>query len=78
MKAAEFLMTSGFSIDAVCKQGVRYLSRDEEIQARENISQQFKHDSQTSEDDIQITQDVQKFVNAARSIIDEWLSQGEV
>lgn len=79
LEAAEFLMSSGFSIDAVCQQGVRYLSRDEEIKVREILNQRFQNDLKRREDDIQITgEDVLGFVNAVRSAIDEWLSQGEV
>lgn len=63
----------------MCQQGVRYLSRVEELHARNILNQRFNNDPQAQEDEIQISdQYLQDFVDAAHCAIDDWLAQGEV
>lgn len=77
--AVEFLLSHGFSIDSVCQHGVRYLSRDEEIRARNIQIQRFSNGQQGQEEDIQVVdRDVQDFIAAVHAVIDDWLAQGEV
>lgn len=77
--AVEFLLVNRFSIDAVCQHGVHYLSRDEEIRARNIQDQNLSNNKQDQGNDIEIVdQSIQTFLTAVRVLIDKWIAQGEV
>lgn len=76
--AMEFLQGNHFSIDALSKYGVRYLSRVEEASAIEHALR--KHTPQSTEE-VEINeedQETQEFLRAVRRAINNWLAEGKV
>lgn len=74
--AVQFLLGNHFSIDALCKQGVHYLSRDEETQAWAHAN--IKVNRNDVVDVKETDQETLDFLKAVRHAIDNWLAQGEV
>ena len=77
--AMEFLLAQGFSIDTMCKTGIRYLSREEEASAIQIAVEKSR--SRTNIPDIKVQEDdieCLKFLQSSRLTINEWLAEGEV
>ena len=72
LPAVEFLLGHGFSIDALCKQGVRYLSRSEEQEAREHKNTRLNRlDTWDIQGIDQVTLD---FLEEVRALLDNWVA----
>ncbi|KAJ5083501.1 hypothetical protein N7456_012928 [Penicillium angulare] len=74
----EFLTSNNFSIDTVCKHGVRYLSREEETRSLKiadtkysDVRALYKVNGEGTD------QEVLGFLKEVRRLIDNWLAQGE-
>ena len=75
----EFLMGNHFSMDIACKQGVRYLSRDEE--SRSTLISKHKFSRQSAIEAVKDKdgdQEAIDFLHVIRHLIDRWLAQDEV
>lgn len=74
--AVEFLLGNGFSIDAICKHGVRYLSRKEEADAVERANQKLEPAETVEVKDSD--QESLEFLRVVRGTIDAWMKPGVV
>ncbi|CAG7954199.1 unnamed protein product [Penicillium olsonii] len=77
-RSMEFLLAQGFSIDTMCKTGIRYLSREEEASAIQIAVEKSR--SRTNIPDIKVQEDdieCLKFLQSSRLTINEWLAEGE-
>ncbi|PKX99583.1 CAF1 family ribonuclease [Aspergillus novofumigatus IBT 16806] len=75
--AIEFLLENKFSIDSVLKQGVQYLSREEEKQAIANaIERRDRVATHTSIDVKETEHESLAFLKAVRRLVDDWLALG--
>lgn len=75
----EFLVGHKFDVGALFTQGLRYLSREEEILAREEAIRRWAPSESTEaiEDNLRDEGDV-RFVEAVRRLIDAWVAGGKV
>ncbi|KAJ5714761.1 uncharacterized protein N7483_011942 [Penicillium malachiteum] len=74
--AMEFLVNNSFSIDNACKNGVRYLSRQEEAQALELAEQRYSLEGSKRSIEVKETdKESLEFLNSVRGQINRWLSQ---
>ncbi|KAJ5785390.1 CAF1 family ribonuclease [Penicillium pulvis] len=74
----EFLMNHQFSMEILCKYGVRYLSRDEEAQCLIIASQRYNRTSAISAVDVKAAdKETIDFLQAARRMINWWLAQSD-
>ncbi|KAJ6096005.1 CAF1 family ribonuclease [Penicillium sp. IBT 16267x] len=72
----EFLMNHQFSMEILCKYGVRYLSRDEEAQCLIIASQRYSRTNAIAAVDVKETdKETIDFLQAARRMINWWLAQ---
>ncbi|KAJ5650371.1 CAF1 family ribonuclease [Penicillium longicatenatum] len=72
----EFLMNHHFSMEILCKYGVRYLSRDEEAQCLTIASQRYSRTNAIAAVDVKATdKETIDFLMAARRTINWWLNQ---
>ncbi|KAJ5918589.1 Ribonuclease CAF1 [Penicillium verhagenii] len=72
----EFLMGHNFSMDSLCKYGVRYLSRDEEAESVAKARHRFTRKNSIAT--LELTETDKEsidFLGAVRRIIDWWLAQ---
>ncbi|GFF70510.1 54S ribosomal protein L17, mitochondrial [Aspergillus lentulus] len=75
--AIEFLLENKFSIDSILKQGVQYLSREEEKQAIANaIERRDRVATHTSIDVKETEHESLAFLKAVRRLVDDWLALG--
>ncbi|EAU29549.1 conserved hypothetical protein [Aspergillus terreus NIH2624] len=75
--AVEFLLDCSFSLDSLYKNGVPYLSREEEAQVW-TISQARENRPVRTELDVKDTDyESIAFLDAVRQLIDEWLASGD-
>jgi poly(A)-specific ribonuclease len=75
----EFLMNHHFSMEILCKYGVRYLSRDEEAQCLTIASQRYSRTNAIAAVDVKETdKETIDFLKAARRTINWWLNQSDV
>ncbi|KAF4177482.1 hypothetical protein CNMCM8694_000231 [Aspergillus lentulus] len=75
--AIEFLLENKFSIDSILKQGVQYLSREEETQAIANaIERRDRVATHTSIDVKETEHESLDFLKAVRRLVDDWLALG--
>lgn len=73
--AIEFLLDHGLSVDALCKEGVRYLTRSEEQEARETLDLNSEH-LVTWERKDRVPESL-KICQAAHTAIDAWIVRGQ-
>ncbi|KAJ5647744.1 hypothetical protein N7490_004116 [Penicillium lividum] len=74
----EFLMNHQFSMESLCKYGVRYLSREEETQCMIIAHQRWSITNTISELTVKETdQETINFLRATRQVIDWWVAQSE-
>lgn len=72
-------MNHQFSMEILCKYGVRYLSRDEEAQCLIIASQRYNRTSAIVAVDVKVTdKQTIDFLQAARRMINWWLAQSVV
>ncbi|RHZ63090.1 CAF1 family ribonuclease [Aspergillus thermomutatus] len=77
--AIEFLLENKFSIDSVLKQGVQYLSREEEEQAiAKAIERRDRVAMHTSIDVKETEHESLAFLKAVRRLVDDWLELGAI
>ncbi|KAF4219726.1 hypothetical protein CNMCM8980_007556 [Aspergillus fumigatiaffinis] len=75
--AIEFLLENKFSIDSILKQGVQYLSREEEKQVIANaIERRDRVATHTSIDVKETEHESLAFLKAVRRLVDDWLALG--
>lgn len=75
--AMEFLIGNKFDVGAIFRQGVRYLSRAEEIEARDQAARRLGPRGQKG--DVELNDEgTIKFLQAVRHEIDKWIARGEV
>jgi poly(A)-specific ribonuclease len=75
--AIEFLLENKFSIDSILKQGVQYLSREEEKQVIANaIERRDRVATHTSIDVKETEHESLTFLKAVRRLVDDWLALG--
>ncbi|GIJ89375.1 hypothetical protein Asppvi_008315 [Aspergillus pseudoviridinutans] len=75
--AIEFLVENKFSIDSILKQGVQYLSREEEEQAiAKAIERRDRVAVHTSIDVKETEHESLAFLKAVRRLVDDWLALG--
>jgi hypothetical protein len=75
--AVEFLLDCSFSLDSLYKNGVPYLSREEEAQVW-TISQARENRPVRTELDVKDTDyESIAFLDAVRQLVDEWLASGD-
>lgn len=78
--AADFLLENNFSMDAYFKNGVKYLSRDEEKEATAKATER-RDRSVVRRLEIDVKEEDQEsleFLEAVRKLIDDWLALGNV
>lgn len=72
-------MNHQFSMESLCKYGVRYLSRDEEAQCLIIASQRYNRTSAIATIDVKVSdKETIDFLEAARRMINWWLAQSDV
>lgn len=75
----EFLIGNHFSMDDVCKKGVRYLSRDEESKAMKVASRRYNPKTMVESIDAQtMDRENQDFLIQVRHVIETWMTDREV
>ncbi|KAJ5584970.1 uncharacterized protein N7459_004770 [Penicillium hispanicum] len=75
--SVEFLLGNQFSIDAICKHGVRYLSREEEAQAVERAKQKYNPEPVEAVEVNETDQESIEFLRAVRQTISNWTKGGK-
>ncbi|KAJ5638484.1 hypothetical protein N7528_000874 [Penicillium herquei] len=74
--AMEFLINNSFSLDNACKNGVRYLSREEEAEALDLAEQKYSLKGSKSAIEVKETdKETLDFLNSVRDQINSWLSR---
>ncbi|RAH49938.1 CAF1 family ribonuclease [Aspergillus brunneoviolaceus CBS 621.78] len=75
--AVSFLLTHRFSMDSLFRNGVGYLSRDEEIKATARVTERFKRPEATTTIGVDETESESiAFLQEVRRLVDEWLALG--
>jgi hypothetical protein len=70
------LLGSRFSVDALSKQGVRYLTRNEEQEARDKANLRFNLPDVWGIKDTD--QESVRFLQEVRVLIEHWVAHGQV
>ncbi|PYH85885.1 CAF1 family ribonuclease [Aspergillus uvarum CBS 121591] len=75
--AVAFLLTHRFSMDSLFRNGVGYLSRDEEIKAVARVSERFNRSETTTAIGVDETESESiAFLQQVRRLVDGWLALG--
>ncbi|KAJ5120704.1 uncharacterized protein N7515_010092 [Penicillium bovifimosum] len=77
-RSIEFLLANNFSIDHMCKYGVRYLSREEEVLAIKRATERSQVRLPTECLDVKKDEpETLAFLEDVREQVNDWLAQGE-
>jgi poly(A)-specific ribonuclease len=78
-KAVEFLVKNKFCLDTLYKDGVHYLSREEETEAMTRATQRYDRTPVHTVLDVKETElESLAFLKAVRHLVDDWLALGKV